>query len=175
MSTFAERLKELCLRDGLNQSDLARIMQLSRSTINKYVLGRREPDFDTVSKMSEIFNVSAGYLIGSSDNPTIQTVADPEDADLLAAAQGKLKDYAELPKNIQALNILLAEHGYCIRRIDGEQDYNVFTREGMFTVDEGVLNDLAAKSSQSIREKIDYLDMENKVRLLEEFKKKNRL
>lgn len=175
MMTFAERLKELCDRDGLNQSDLARIIGVSRSTINKYVLGKREPDFSTTTRLSEMFGVSTDYLIGTSDNPYPATSADPTDAELLAATQGKLKNFDILPDHVQALNTLLGEYGYYIRRVEGEADYNVFTRDSMFSVPEDVLDGIAATSAKAIKEKIDYLDMENKVRLLEELKKKHTL
>lgn len=175
MNEFAERVCDIRKKNGVSQYKLAKDLGLCRSTVSKWESGDRMPSFEVMVKIAEYFGVSTDYFYGITDEPAIQAFADPADAELLAATQGKLKNFDTLPDHVQALNTLLGEYGYYIRRVEGEADYNVFTRDSMFPVPEDVLDGIAATSAKAIKEKIDYLDMENKVRLLEELKKKHTL
>ena len=58
------KLKELRQQFGLTQNKLAEKLNISRSTIAMYETNASEPDFATVEKIAEIFNVSIDYLIG---------------------------------------------------------------------------------------------------------------
>lgn len=51
------KIKELRKNNNLTQKDLAKLLGLSTSTVQKYELEQREPTIETLSKMSEIFNV----------------------------------------------------------------------------------------------------------------------
>lgn len=64
---FGNILKNLRLSKGIKQSDLAKIINVSTSTIGMYEQGRREPDFNILKKISIYFNVSIDSLIGISD------------------------------------------------------------------------------------------------------------
>lgn len=64
---FAKRLKELRVDGDLKQSELAKIIGVSSSTIGMYEQGRRFADQETLSKIAECFNVSTDYLLGRSD------------------------------------------------------------------------------------------------------------
>ena len=64
---FPERLAELRTEFNMTQKDLADKIGLSRGTIGMYEIGQRDPDTDTIIKLTEIFRVSADYLMGISD------------------------------------------------------------------------------------------------------------
>lgn len=64
---FGEKLKLLRKEKGLRQENLADELELKRPTISGYETGRKEPDFHTLIKISQYFNVSVDYLIGKSD------------------------------------------------------------------------------------------------------------
>jgi len=65
--SFSERLKELRKEKDLKQSDLKDLLGTSIQSISAYENGR-EPDFKTLIKLSEYFDVSVDYLVGASNN-----------------------------------------------------------------------------------------------------------
>lgn len=64
---FADRLKELRCENDMNQSDLAKIIGVSPSTIGMYEQGRRTPDLEVLSKIANYFQVSMDYLLGRTN------------------------------------------------------------------------------------------------------------
>lgn len=168
MSKFSDRLLELCKSKGISQAALAREMGVDKSTINKYVLGKREPDFAFIEKLVAKFGVSTDYLYGISDDPKTQILADPEDAELLVSASEKLREYETLPDTILALNSLMYQFGYEVKRLQGKSEYCVFTNNGFFEIDEEMLIKLVETLSCVAKEKIDYYEMENRLKLINE-------
>ena len=61
-------IKNLRLEKKLTQEDLAKVLNLSVSTISMYETGSREPDISTIKNMAEYFNVTSDYLLGLSSN-----------------------------------------------------------------------------------------------------------
>lgn len=61
------RLKQLREENNLSQLDLANKLNMSQQAISAYEKGAREPDIDTIKKISDFFNVSTDYLLGKSD------------------------------------------------------------------------------------------------------------
>lgn len=64
---FGQRLKSLRLERDLKQSELAKIIEVSPSTIGMYEQGRRYADLETLNKIADYFDVSVDYLIGRTD------------------------------------------------------------------------------------------------------------
>ena len=56
-------LKELREKKGLNQQQLADELGLQRNTISRYETGKREPDQETLLRLSDFFGVSVDYLL----------------------------------------------------------------------------------------------------------------
>lgn len=67
MIQFNKRLKFLREDSGLSQSELAKLIQISKSSINMYERGEREPKFETLEIIADYFNVDMDYLLGKSD------------------------------------------------------------------------------------------------------------
>jgi len=67
VNLFRFRLKELREEKNISRSDLAEILGVSVQTIANYENGHREPNFDTLLKIADFFNVTVDYLIGNSD------------------------------------------------------------------------------------------------------------
>lgn len=63
---FGDRLKKLRESKHLKQSDLAKELGIGRTTLSNYELNNREPDFNTLGKIANYFNVSIDYLLGNS-------------------------------------------------------------------------------------------------------------
>jgi len=64
---FSQRLKMLRQEAGLTQKELAEKLGVSRGTIGMYEIGQRDPDTETLRKLSDIFGVSIDYLLGKTD------------------------------------------------------------------------------------------------------------
>lgn len=102
MSHFSDTLKRLRTARGLTQAQLAEALQIGKSTVSMYEVGRREPGFEGLEAIADFFNVPLGLLV--DDEWTNVTISDTDpqlDAVLNTAkqlnAQGlaKLGDYAE--------------------------------------------------------------------------------
>jgi len=61
---FSQRLVDLRQKKGLTQEELAQMVNMSRSALSLYELSRREPDFTTLGKLADFFEVSTDYLLG---------------------------------------------------------------------------------------------------------------
>lgn len=64
---FHKRLKELRKEKGITQEQLGKILNYGRTAIAGYETGRNEPSYNILQKLSEYFEVSISYLIGSSN------------------------------------------------------------------------------------------------------------
>lgn len=69
MSTFSERLKKLRTERDYSQQYLADRLGISKSSINMYERGEREPGFETLEAIADFFNVDMNYLLGKSTAP----------------------------------------------------------------------------------------------------------
>ena len=63
------KIQILRKENNLIQQDLAEKLGVSNKSISKYERGEREPDFNTLKKLSNIFNVSIDYILGVTDSP----------------------------------------------------------------------------------------------------------
>lgn len=68
---FASRLREVMGKRGIKQSPLAEKAGLRRQTISLYMAGQSKPDTDRLRKIAEALHVSADYLLGLSDNDSV--------------------------------------------------------------------------------------------------------
>ena len=74
MGDFKSVLKILRNSNNLTQDMLAQKLGLSRSAIGMYEKGSREPDYETLEKIADFFNVDIDYLLGR----TLKTTLLPE-------------------------------------------------------------------------------------------------
>ena len=65
--SFAMRLKKLREQKKLNQTELANLLEVSNGSISKCERGDRQPDYETLEKIADTFNVTIDYLLGRSD------------------------------------------------------------------------------------------------------------
>ncbi len=66
MSKFSTRFKELRLESHLSQQGLSEKTGISKSSINMYERGEREPGIETLERFADFFGVNMDYLIGKS-------------------------------------------------------------------------------------------------------------
>ncbi len=65
------RLKELRKKRKISQVKLAIDLNMSQNSISRYETGEREPDFASLIKIADYFNVSVDYLLERTDNPNL--------------------------------------------------------------------------------------------------------
>lgn len=70
MGNFQNIFKSLRNAAGLTQVEIAEKLGISRSTIGMYETGAREPDFETLEKIADFFNVDIDYLLGRTNKTT---------------------------------------------------------------------------------------------------------
>ncbi len=62
------------------QDEMASLLGISRAALSHYEKGRREPDYETLIKIADLFGVTLDYIMRRTDDPTIKL--DPEVAQL---------------------------------------------------------------------------------------------
>ena len=70
------RIRELRIKAGLTQKDLAERLYKSESAVRMWELGKSEPDLQSINLLAEIFNIDPSYLTGW-DRPTILGISTP--------------------------------------------------------------------------------------------------
>lgn len=58
------RLRELRKKCGLTMKELGATLGVAESTISQYETGKRQPDYEMLLRLSELFGVSVDYLLG---------------------------------------------------------------------------------------------------------------
>ena len=67
MQILSKRIRELRQEQNMTQHELASMLQVHRATVAGYETKDRQPHFDTVVKIADIFEVTTDYLLGRTD------------------------------------------------------------------------------------------------------------
>ena len=95
---FNENLKEARLKSGYSQKEVAEKIGVAKSTYSLYESGNREPNVDTIKKISDILKVSADTLLGLEEEPI--TLAAHFDGDEYTEDElEEIRQFAEFVKN----------------------------------------------------------------------------
>ena len=102
------RIAALRREAGLSQSELAKLLQVSPSTVGMYEQGRREPSAEMLLTLSRVLGVSVDYLLSGS-------VSDQETQQLnrmllnrITSADRRLENRQDRPFSREELAVLLA-------------------------------------------------------------------
>lgn len=63
---FKDRLVQLRKSTNLLQTDMAKKIGVARATYGAYEQGTRQPDFETLQRIAQFFEVSTDFLLGNS-------------------------------------------------------------------------------------------------------------
>jgi len=80
MTSFNNNLRRIRTNQGLSQSDLARIMNVTQATISSWEKGRTEPSMGDVSRLANILDCSISELTGlesASTEPRLRSIYTP--------------------------------------------------------------------------------------------------
>lgn len=65
---LSQHLREIRLEHNLTQKNIADVLGVDRTTYTYYENGVTSPSPDTLYKLSRIYNVTVGYLMGVEEN-----------------------------------------------------------------------------------------------------------
>ena len=60
-------IKDIRLRKGLTQADVAAALGVSSVVYSRYETGKRQPSIDMLIQMADIFGVTVDFLLGRQD------------------------------------------------------------------------------------------------------------
>ena len=66
-----DRIKQLREQKGLTQAALARMLNVTRSSVNAWEMGISVPSVQNLLELSQIFHASVDYLIGTVPNESV--------------------------------------------------------------------------------------------------------
>ncbi|NSW91330.1 MAG: helix-turn-helix transcriptional regulator [Firmicutes bacterium] len=71
---IGQRIRELRREHNLTQQQFAALFNLNDSTISLYENEKREPEYHTLVKIADHFNVTVDWLLGRVDNKNIAII-----------------------------------------------------------------------------------------------------
>ena len=71
--SFSDRLHALRMEKGLSQRAVAADLHISQALLSHYENGAREPGLQFVCRACDYYGVSADFLLGRTDRPTLPT------------------------------------------------------------------------------------------------------
>ena len=90
---FDERLKSLRKKCGYTQVSLAETLGVSKGTVAMWETGKRTPDFETLIRLSDLFDVRTDYILGKSNDSSSAKLSDD---DIEQLGRWELKLYLSL-------------------------------------------------------------------------------
>ena len=104
----AYKIKHLREQLGLTQSDLAKKLGITRSSVNAWELGISVPSTQYVVELAAIFKVSTDYLITGAPRPEDAPAVEQMLAGRLAAVDSLLDQRSARPFSREELAVLFA-------------------------------------------------------------------
>lgn len=113
---FGTRLQGLRKEKSISQSELAKALECSTSSISKYELGIRTPDINFLDNAANFFGVSVDYLLGRSMVRTDEKTSLKSVCDYLGLSEKAVEEIKKLCTNSEdtasntVFNYLCEEH-----------------------------------------------------------------
>ena len=132
MATTAERIKQLRKKKGISQSELAEVIGVKNNTVSTWERGTRKPDFEALNLLSDYFEVSFEYILGSSDKEEARVKPTQDELDQLALSAladdlyDNMKKYCQLSTKSQKIIDALINATYQMEKQDGELKGDTF-------------------------------------------------
>lgn len=74
---YGNRLKQLRNKKGLSQKELTERLNINRSTYARYETSATQPDYETLERLADFYEVSVDYILGRTDNPSNEQTFNP--------------------------------------------------------------------------------------------------
>ena len=75
---FAQRLKELRKKNNITQVQLAEKLGVSKGTVAMWETGKRQPNFETLDELSDIFDKRIDYILGRSNDESSPSLTEAD-------------------------------------------------------------------------------------------------
>lgn len=124
VEVFGKRLKELRKANGYTIEQFAEAVGISKSTVGYYENNNRMPDIEILSRIADVLNVSADYLIGKT-NTTATKGKTKTVCDFTGLSDTAVEYLAELVKNKRFDRIAVINHLFS----ELKQDYAFYCHE----------------------------------------------
>ena len=100
---IGQRIKTMRLSRGMTQADLAKALDQSQASITMYETGKREPDFETLEALADVFNVPLVSFVDDGDVVSVVSSDQPHNEDLRLLVQDLSKLSPEQQKQARSL------------------------------------------------------------------------
>lgn len=84
------RLREIRKENGISLKKLGEIVGVAESTMSLYENEKRQPDYDTLNKLADYFNVTTDYLLGREEKTTLTIKDKKEITEILESTRQQL-------------------------------------------------------------------------------------
>lgn len=108
--SFGERLRKLRKNEDLTQEQIAKDLNIVRSTYAYYEIGRTYPDFSTLIRIAQLFNVSTDFLLLGYETK-VPILHDDSSVNYKYSDDNAIKDSFALSENEQKLLLLFRALG----------------------------------------------------------------
>lgn len=102
------RIKAIRTASNISQSALADILNVKQNTISSWESGRTEPDFESMRKISEIFEVSVDFILSAGVFENWDMIINHPFM-VYQELQRKIPPGFEMPTNMHSDRLLLAD------------------------------------------------------------------
>lgn len=93
MSQLYKRIDELCLREGLNMTEMCKRSGASRASLSDLKMGRKQNlSAETLSKIAQCFSVSVDSLLGAKETRTTQSLSEKDRSDIAKEADWMIEN-----------------------------------------------------------------------------------
>ncbi len=92
---LSQKLKELRLNKGLTQIEFAKTFNIANGTVGNWETGKRQPDYETLSRIADFYDVTVDYLLGRNDTTPVANITAETIGEIQAA-------YDHAPEEIKA-------------------------------------------------------------------------
>lgn len=113
---FSKRLTEIMEKHNINQVELSKVLNVSESTVGKWLLMKAMPRMGVIQKLADYFNVGKSYFLEESldyhEDPEVAALAEeartnPDIRILFSAAKDISKE--NMQKTIDFVNFLKSQ------------------------------------------------------------------
>ncbi len=83
METLGSRLRKLRLQQGYTQKHVADVLNISEGSYSNYETDKRQPNYDMLRRIMDLYNVSAEYIFGQVEYPFVPSPFEEEEEDMI--------------------------------------------------------------------------------------------